>query len=138
MHLAPWMAATSTVHLLQFNVIPIETAKVVSLKIAYTGWEGSATDAWVYQSALTDGLDIPPGKYYLADTGFPSTTQLLIPYRSVRYHLAEWGWANVRYIFMVCLYEMISKLITGPKIKKNCLTSLTHQLAMSLSSSLVS
>ena len=50
---------------------------------AYTGWEGSATDARVYESALMDGLDIPPGKYYLADAGFPSTNELLIPYRSI-------------------------------------------------------
>src|ERR1700692_3734615 len=35
---------------------------------AYTRWEGSATDAQVYESAVEDGLDIPPGKYYLADT----------------------------------------------------------------------
>jgi len=63
---------------------------------AYTGWEGSATDARVYENALLDGLDIPEGKYYLADAGFPSCEQLLIPYRAIRYHLAEWGRANIR------------------------------------------
>src|ERR1700732_5101542 len=31
----PWMAITSTVHLLQFNGHPIKTAKAVSLKTAY-------------------------------------------------------------------------------------------------------
>src|ERR1700733_10773091 len=46
----------------------------------YTGWEGSATDALIYQSALLDGLEIPESKYYLADAGFPSCEQLLIPY----------------------------------------------------------
>ena len=65
----------------------------------YTGWEGSATDARVYESALLDGLDIPEGKYYLADAGFPSSNQLLSPYRAVRYHLAEWGCVNTRYAF---------------------------------------
>ena len=39
------------------------------------------TDARVYEGALSDGLDIPKGKYYLADAGFPSCEQLLIPYR---------------------------------------------------------
>ena len=34
---------------------------------AYTGWEGSVMNVWVYESALTDGLNIPLGKYYLAD-----------------------------------------------------------------------
>ena len=66
---------------------------------AYIGWEGLATDAQVYESALTDGLDIPPGKYYLVDAGFPSTNELLIAYHSIKYHLAEWGRAKVRYIF---------------------------------------
>ena len=66
---------------------------------AYTGWEGSATDARVYEGALSDGLVIPEGKYYLADAGFPSCEELLIPYRSTRYHLAEWGRAKVRYVF---------------------------------------
>ena len=65
---------------------------------AYMGWEGSASDARVYESAVEDGLDIPPGKYYLADTGFPSCNELLIPYHNVRYHLAKWGHANVRYV----------------------------------------
>ena len=65
---------------------------------AYTGWEGSATDGQVYESALQDGLNIPQGKYYLADAGFPSCEELLIPYCKVRYHLAEWGRANVRYV----------------------------------------
>jgi DDE superfamily endonuclease len=65
----------------------------------YTGWEGSATDALVYEGALRDGFTIPEGKYYLADAGFPICEELLIPYRSTRYHLAEWGRANVRYAF---------------------------------------
>ena len=34
------------------------------------------------------------GKYYLADAGFASSEALLIPYRNVRYHLAEWGRAK--------------------------------------------
>jgi hypothetical protein len=65
---------------------------------AYTGWEGSAMDAQVYEGALQTGFDIPPGKYYLADAGFPSCNELLIPYHNVQYHLAEWGRAHVRYV----------------------------------------
>jgi hypothetical protein len=63
---------------------------------ALTGWEGSATDARLWDVARHDGLDVPPGKYLLADLGFPSSRQLLVPYRGVRYHLAEWGRASVR------------------------------------------
>jgi hypothetical protein len=63
---------------------------------ALTGWEGSATDARVYEAAHSDDLYIPQGKYYLADAGFPLCDELLVPYRGVRYHLAEWGRANVR------------------------------------------
>jgi hypothetical protein len=61
-----------------------------------SGWEGSAADATLYANArLTDFL-IPDGKYYLADAGFGICDSLLVPYRGVQYHLAEWGRANVR------------------------------------------
>ena len=60
------------------------------------GWEGPAADARVYEDAISTDLVIPEGKYYLADAGFPSCNQLLIPYRGVRYHLAEWGRAGLR------------------------------------------
>ena len=39
---------------------------------------------------------IPQGKYYLADAGFAACDTLLVPYRGIRYHLAEWGRAGVR------------------------------------------
>lgn len=61
-----------------------------------TGWEGSATDARLWDVARNDGLNIPPGKYLLADSGFPSCKELLVPYRGIRYHLAEWGRASTR------------------------------------------
>jgi hypothetical protein len=40
------------------------------------------------------GFVVPEGWYHLADAGFPSCKELLIPYKAVRYHLAEWGRAN--------------------------------------------
>jgi len=75
-----------------------------------TGWEGSATDARIYEDARTTDLIIPESKYYLADAGYPLSDQLLVPYRRVRYHLAEWGRANVRYsIFsFVFTYSLIT------------------------------
>ena len=47
---------------------------------ALTGWEGSATDARVWEDALEHDLIIPAGKYFLADAGFPLCDQLLVPY----------------------------------------------------------
>jgi DDE superfamily endonuclease len=79
---------------------------------ALTGWEGSATDARIYEKAESTDLHIPEGKYYLADAGYPLSHKLLVPYRGVRYHLAEWGRASVRYsmflqvilsIILICL-----------------------------------
>jgi hypothetical protein len=67
---------------------------------AYTGWEGSATDARIFEAAHSMDFVIPAGKYYLADAGFPSCDGLLTPYRGVRYHLAEWGRAGQRYNHM--------------------------------------
>ena len=60
------------------------------------GWDGSAADAAVYNDARQSDLTIPEGKYYLADAGFGSCDALLVPFRGVRYHLAEWGRASVR------------------------------------------
>ncbi|KAF8836979.1 hypothetical protein BDN67DRAFT_910078, partial [Paxillus ammoniavirescens] len=50
----------------------------------------------VYQDARNTDLCTPPGRYLLADAGFPMRAELLVPYRGVRYHLAKWGRANVR------------------------------------------
>ena len=59
-----------------------------------SGWEGSAADARIYHDARITDFNIPPGKYYLADAGFAACDELLVPYRGVRYHLAEWGRGN--------------------------------------------
>jgi DDE superfamily endonuclease len=56
-----------------------------------SGWEGSASDSLVYQDAKATDFEIPGGKYYLADAGYPNSDTLLTPYRAVRYHLKEWG-----------------------------------------------
>jgi hypothetical protein len=61
-----------------------------------SGWEGSASDAVMYSDARLADFRVPEGKYYLADGGFASCDELLVPYRRVRYHLAEWGRADLR------------------------------------------
>jgi hypothetical protein len=96
---------------------------------ALTGWEGSATDARVYEDAQMTDLVIPEGKYYLADAGYPLSSKLLVPYRGVRYHLTERGHASVRYFFSFHLKEFTRILRPGLPTKKSCLTSVTHQRA---------
>ena len=54
-----------------------------------TGWEGSATDSWVWADALARGFLVPEGFYYLADAGFPHCKELLILFHGVWYHLQE-------------------------------------------------
>ena len=75
---------------------------------ALTGWEGSTTDARVYEAACSADLIIPDGKYYLVDAGYPSCDQLLTPYHGVRYHLTEWGrvclWYVVPIVFPLHLF----------------------------------
>ena len=61
-----------------------------------SGWDGSAADASVYNDARQSDLPIPENKFYLADAGFGICDGLLVPYRGVRYHLAEWGRASAR------------------------------------------
>jgi hypothetical protein len=69
-----------------------------SLMFCYilSGWEGSANDGRIFESARLTTLRIPKGKYMLGDAGFPSCDALLVPYRGVRYHLKEWEQANLR------------------------------------------
>ena len=69
-----------------------------SMKFVYflSGWEGSAADATMYARSCLVDLTIPAGKFYLADAGFGICDSLLVPYRGVHYHLAEWGRANLR------------------------------------------
>ena len=62
-----------------------------------SGWDGSAADASLYNDAHQHDLSIPEGRYYLTDEGFGACDALLVPYRGIRYHLAEWGLASVRY-----------------------------------------
>jgi hypothetical protein len=61
-----------------------------------SGWDGSAADSHLFDDARTSDFAIPGGRKYLADAGFGACDALLIPYRGVRYHLAEWGRADVR------------------------------------------
>jgi hypothetical protein len=65
-----------------------------------SGWEGAAADATMYEAARIRDFNIPEGKFYLADAGFSICHSLLVPYRGVRYHLAEWGRAGVRYVYL--------------------------------------
>jgi hypothetical protein len=39
----------------------------LDFKYSLCGWEGSASDVWVYEEVLTRGLIIPEGKYILGD-----------------------------------------------------------------------
>ena len=56
------------------------------------GWEGSAGDTRVLDSALIDGeFPMYEGRYYLGDGGYGFRKGFLIPYKSVRYHLHEFG-----------------------------------------------
>jgi hypothetical protein len=61
-----------------------------------TGWEGSSSDARVFEDAITSDLAIPSGYYLLADAGFLHCKELLIPYQGKRYHLQEWGRAKLK------------------------------------------
>ena len=65
---------------------------------ALTGWDGSTADAKLWHDAHTHDLEIPQGKYLLADAGFGTCDALLVPYRGVHYHLKEWRQANLRYV----------------------------------------
>jgi len=59
-----------------------------------SGWEGSASDSRVLNSALEnriDRLEVSNGKHYLVDSGYQLRHGFLTPYRKTRYHLKEYG-----------------------------------------------
>ena len=60
------------------------------------GWEGTANDHRVYREALASDLRIPKGRYFLGDAGYSPTAGTMTPYRGVKYHLKEWGRANLK------------------------------------------
>ncbi|KAK2643782.1 hypothetical protein Ddye_018977 [Dipteronia dyeriana] len=70
------------------NVLGVCTRE---LKFVYvlSGWEGSATDSRVLRDAITrhNGLNIPFGNYYLADTGYTNGQGFLAPYRGTRMYM---------------------------------------------------
>ena len=80
----------------------------LDLRFTYvlSGWEGSAADALIFHNAQQTDFPVPNGKYYLADAGFPLCPELLVPYRSVHYHLAEWGRARIRYVPSIDNYNL--------------------------------
>ena len=90
------------------------------MKFTYvlTGWEGSATDARVFQDACTTSLHIPLGKYFLADAGFPLTPGALVPYRKTRYHLAEWRKASLRYAHFHYVISVLTVIFQASKQRR--------------------
>lgn len=54
-----------------------------------SGWEGSAADSTMLADARRKGFKTPPGLFDLGDAGYGLTTEVMTPYRGVRYHLKE-------------------------------------------------
>ena len=67
----------------------------------FSGWDGTAPDSTMFHDVCFTDLPMLPGKYYLADAGFPICKTLLIPYCRVCYHLAEWGHARLWYVIFI-------------------------------------
>ena len=94
----------------------------LQFQYALAGWEGSAHDSLILSTALgSKDLVIPYGKYFLGDAGFRLTSQILTPYRGVRYHLREWfqgkrGYKSPRTLVshttnsqLTCLHSPVNK-----------------------------
>ncbi|KAL8487774.1 hypothetical protein ACS0TY_024192 [Phlomoides rotata] len=87
------------------------------------GWEGSALDARVLRDSISRVHSLKvhvvflllfnASKYYLCDNGYTNSPGFLSSYRSVRYHLSEWGPQSIR-----------------PQTYQNTLTCVTHAHGM--------
>lgn len=121
------------------NIFACCTLDTLLFTYVLSGIEGSATDATVFQMAREADFRVPEGRYYLADAGYGFVNALLVPYRGVRYHLAEWGRAAVRYVFVSCLYPCISSgYDTDQQTKRNYSIYVMPNSAMPLSAALAS
>src|SRR5882672_4213867 len=82
-----------------------------------SGWEGSASDGSVFHDARLHDFEIPDGKYYHADAGYPICDALLVPFRGVQYHLRECESCGLRYVWIITSkHTMILTSWTGPRI----------------------
>jgi hypothetical protein len=61
----------------------------------YAGAEGSVNDTILFRWSTNDSFTIPPGRYYLGDSGFTLIQGVIIPFSATRYHLKEFGDGNV-------------------------------------------
>jgi hypothetical protein len=79
---------------------------------------------------------IPEGRFYLADAGFRSLNALVVPYRSMQYHLSEWDHAKELYINLLFSSNFSLMLFQVHTTPRSCSIYVMHQLAMLLSGSL--
>jgi hypothetical protein len=84
-----WRAFRNRKGDLTWNTLPICDFDLRFLYIL-PAWEGSANDARLWDFAIHTDLNIPAGRWLLADAGFPGCDELLTPFGGVRYHLQEW------------------------------------------------
>jgi hypothetical protein len=54
------------------------------------GYEGTAADGRLFDTARRNGFALPEHRYYLGDAGFPNCDLILAPFIGTRYHLKEW------------------------------------------------
>lgn len=84
----------------------------------FSRWEGSVTDSTMFNDAHITDLWVPPGRYYLADAGFPNSLSFMLPYRGVHYHLAEWSCAELQCCIYTLLYNIfLYVVIVWPTLK---------------------
>src|SRR5882724_4124734 len=82
-----------------------------------SGCKGSASDGGIFHDACVHDLVIPPGKYYLADAGYPICDALLVPFHGVQYHLWEWESSGLQCVNFMASFSMPCLISwTGPTI----------------------
>jgi hypothetical protein len=93
-----------------------------------TGWEGSVSDSTMFFDSRITNLRLQSGKFYLANAGFPVADALLIPYRGVQYHLAEWGHADLRCVAFHSKYCHDAYSLLAQPMHRSSLIFTMHQL----------
>ena len=84
-----------------------------------SGWEGSASDSYIFEDAWRKGFTILEDRYYLADAGYVNSNALLVPYRG--HVLPSSGVGNcdramcIYYFCSLCSIQSILSRLWNPR-----------------------
>jgi hypothetical protein len=94
-HINAFVLAADTVHYCDRHAAISQNVLAAcdfDLRFTYImpGYEGTAADGRLFDTARRNRFALPEYRYYLGDAGFPNCDLILAPFIAIHYHLKEW------------------------------------------------